>query len=466
MTKVMSNFIAKECKVLKELRKNEANNAITNYTILRGDHSKGLNFYDSDGFDHNNENLLRENVFFNPSLKYLSAVSVKNISDLTLLTICRANIKQINECYFKDMTNLKQIDFSFNKIEHIEENTFRNLNKLEKIILSQNKLRTIRARTFVDLPQLTLIDLHNNEINRIERNSFIKLPLLKKLLLSFNQLTEMNGPVIFENLSKLEEIDFHYNKIDSVEFRLMFNLEKLDLSKNRIKAINKNSFQDLPKLKELNLTSNEIEMIELGSFCHNMLHLESCDLRSNGRLEKVDFLVLSMAEKKINFDPNVKLVEYSRLSIETLLDVFSFYNSIECYDSKTKEIFFKLNPTLFISIDLDDFKYQNDHILSNFFRKRRGRMIVASSFWVHVYDMNRRIKYSRDHKKIESDLEMKELNFRFEIRLTNRDQLKKVLRDLLNQMEVDFRRSNSNETTSVETYRTFFKSLNELKWMH
>lgn len=450
MTKVMSSFLSNECKVFKKV------DPISNYTILNGEKSKGLNFYDTDGHDHNSD-YLRKYLTSNPSLKYLS-MSVKSFTDLTLLIICGTKLKQINETFFKGMPNLKQIDFSFNKIDRIEQHTFKNLN-VEKIILSQNKIRIIRDQTFVDLPKLTLIDLHNNEIHTIEGEAFVKLPHLNKLLLSFNLLTNINSANL-DHAPKLAEIDFHYNKIDTIEFGHMSYLEKLDLSKNRLKQISKYTFHDLPMLKELNLTNNQIELIEFGSFCHKLPLLESCDLRSNPRLKQVDFLILCLVEKKIYFDSQVNLVEYSRLDIETLLDLLGFYENIECYDSAvTKEIFFKLNGSLFISIDLDDYKYQNDHILSDIFcRQNKDKM--GKSFWIRVYDSNKKRKYKRDIEQVDCDLE-KRLNLRFKMKSTDREQLEKVLNEMLNRMKVDFKRSKSEEA-----YKIFFRGLKELKWVH
>jgi hypothetical protein len=452
MTKVMSSNISNECQVFKKA------DIFSNFTILNGEKPKGLNFYDTDGHDHNSD-YLRKYLTSNPCLKYLS-MNVKSFTDLTLLIICGTKLKQINEACFRGMPNLKQIDFSFNKIDSIEQHTFKNLN-VEKIILSQNKIRIIRDQTFVDLPKLTLIDLHNNEIHTIEEEAFVKLPHLNKLLLSFNLLTNIKS-VIFDHAPNLAEMDFHYNKIDTIEFRHMSNLEKLDLSKNRLKQICKYSFRDLPMLKELNLTNNQIEVIEFGSFCHKLPLLESCDLRCNPRLKEVDFLILCLVEKKIYFDLQVKLVEYSRLDIETLLDLLGFYENIECYDSATKEIFFKLNGSLFISIDLDDYKYQKDHILSDIFFRRidKNRNKIEESFWIRVYDSNKKRKYKRDFKQVDYDLE-KRLNLRFKMKSTERGQLEKVLNEMLNRMKVDFKRSKSEEACKI-----FFRGLKELKLVH
>ena len=148
------------------------------------------------------------------------------------------------------------------------------------------------------------------------------------------------------------------------------------------------------------------------------------------------------------------------MDIETLLDLLGFYENIECYDSAvTKEIFFKLNGSLFISIDLDDYKYQNDHILSDIFcRQNKDKM--GKSFWICVYDSNKKRKYKRDIEQVDCDLE-KRLNLRFKMKSTDREQLEKVLNEMLNRMKVDFKRSKSEEA-----YKIFFRGLKELKWVH
>ena len=112
------------------------------------------------------------------------------------------------------------------------------------------------------------------------------------------------------------------------------------------------------------------------------------------------------------------------MDIETLLDLLGFYENIECSDSAvTKEIFFKLNGSLFISIDLDDYKYQNDC--------RQNKDKMGKSFWIRVYDSNKKRKYKRDIEQVDCDLE-KRLNLRFKMKSTDREQLEKVLNEMLN----------------------------------
>ncbi len=195
--------------------------------------------------------------------------------------------------------------------------------------------------------------------------------------------------------------------------------------------------------------------------------METCDLRSNARLRQVDSLVLSLAEKKIDFDEHVKLIEYSRLSIETLMYLFSCFKNIECYRSKAKGVVFKLRPSLFISVDVEDFKFQSDHIFSSMFSSRKFQQKVISSFWIHVYDLDKRVrKNSRNNSyqinyRNDSDFEVKEFIMKF--KPEDIGQLSKILSDLAKPNETNYKRSISNGTKSQEMCKIFFKSFRELQ---
>ena len=92
----------------------------------------------------------------------------------------------------------------------------------------------------------------------------------------------------FDGLVSLQELNFAYNTISSIEYFSFIDLkclETLDLSENYLISFENHFFRGLSKIKFLDLKSNLIEFISPYSFIQNDL-LESIDL-SNNRLHEI-----------------------------------------------------------------------------------------------------------------------------------------------------------------------------------
>ena len=214
--------------------------------------------------------------------------------------------------YFKDncipenllmnLHNLKKLNLSSNHIKKIRDKTFSEagLNKLATIDLHKNYISSIPRDLFKSLPSIKFIDLSQNEIVYLSNSPFCSdtIKTLKQINLSHNTISGLPSNV-FCNLSNLEHVHFCYNQIVNIDPDLMDsaslsklrsitfshnrieyfpklnfnrfvlqNLDKLDLSSNKLDQLNINitSFCQLPRINEINLSSNRISKIDTSSF--------------------------------------------------------------------------------------------------------------------------------------------------------------------------------------------------------
>ncbi|XP_056635571.1 protein artichoke isoform X1 [Diorhabda sublineata] len=143
------------------------------------------------------------------------------------------------------MVNIKKLDFSFNPLS---PNAITN-------ILSEPK--TVRE-----------INLAATGINRIPR---LETPFLKYLNLSQNNISVFDVDS-FERITLLERLDLSNNNIQdlsnfSLIWKLLHNLQTLDISQNPLVSISNNDFDGLNKLRYLRLHSlNECSRIEKNAF--------------------------------------------------------------------------------------------------------------------------------------------------------------------------------------------------------
>lgn len=111
-----------------------------------------------------------------------------------------------------------------------------------------------------------------NNIVRCSRANLKSLPAdmissVQELYMDSNELTEI--PDYIKKLSNLEKLDLSFNKIRVIPMRIFETLTKLDtliISFNKIQCIQKSSFAGLSKLRMLSLYGNDISTIPDGSF--------------------------------------------------------------------------------------------------------------------------------------------------------------------------------------------------------
>ncbi|XP_065344323.1 protein slit [Cloeon dipterum] len=104
-----------------------------------------------------------------------------------------------------------------------------------------------------------------------------------ELLLHDNELAEVGGDGLFGGLPHLRRLDLSRNKIGAVEphaFEGCAKLNELLLSSNRLSVVSKKSFQGLNSLKHLALDNNQVACVAPGAFEH-LDSLQTLNLEGN-----------------------------------------------------------------------------------------------------------------------------------------------------------------------------------------
>ena len=180
------------------------------------------------------------------------------------------------------------LDVSYNNLTYFHPSTFHNLKKLKKLFLDNNNLRKLAESTFEGLDNIQELYLQHNSISELPINSFIGMPNLKILDLSRNRIRRI-GFGIFDPFGLLEKLDVSRNEIESVEngpFLTLRSLEILDVSWNRLPAVTNDWFAQedwkgaTKPLRELYLHNNVIRHIDAETFWP-LKNLERLDISVN-----------------------------------------------------------------------------------------------------------------------------------------------------------------------------------------
>ncbi|XP_026752440.2 LOW QUALITY PROTEIN: protein artichoke-like [Galleria mellonella] len=266
---------------------------------------------------------LNDNLFTN-SLKshiFQKLVALKDLNIMNTRTFTYENetfsgmtsLKVLNSSYgelstldyaaFKNTGSLEILDLSHNILEKFFIDTA-SIASVNKLYLNNNKIRTISKETFYGLTNIDTVFLENNNIVSLDADSFTSLTKLSHVYLDHNEELVLNGTE-FDNLSSLVHVSFksvkkHFNfqssknttinKLDLsycgiTEIYPLFiykikRMSYLNLSSNKIKFIDKHSFQSMPYLTVLDMSSNLITSIQPGSFLHTK-EIRSLNLYGN-----------------------------------------------------------------------------------------------------------------------------------------------------------------------------------------
>lgn len=208
----------------------------------------------------------------------------QGLSKLRLLGLQGNAIAEILSSTLDPLMELVHLDLSRNELTTLPQNIFAKNKKLQTLLLNGNPLRILMPDVLGSLPNLRLLDLgHAAELEVMTLN----LTNVQNLVLEGSSLSSLviNGGFIklqagnnelnhlqVGNKSSVIEMDLHGNLLNGNDtaalLRGMWNLQRLDLSKNRIEALpqhgsglNASGNQELlilPSLKFLNLANNQL----------------------------------------------------------------------------------------------------------------------------------------------------------------------------------------------------------------
>ncbi|XP_016961547.1 SLIT and NTRK-like protein 5 [Drosophila biarmipes] len=208
----------------------------------------------------------------------------KGLSRLRLLGLQGNGIQEILKGTFDPLVELVHLDLSSNQLTSLPQDIFAKNTQLQTLLLNENLMKTLPPEVLSSLPNLRLLDLghageldiltldlHNIEHLVMEGSSLSSLVLnggFMRLHATNNELSHLQ----VGNKSSVIEMDLRGNLLNGNEtaslLRGMWNLERLDLSKNNIEALplhgsgsDDSDSQELfllPSLKYLSLAHNRL----------------------------------------------------------------------------------------------------------------------------------------------------------------------------------------------------------------
>ncbi|XP_039759400.1 chaoptin-like [Pararge aegeria] len=231
---------------------------------------------------------------------------------LTFLNLSHSQLQTIEYNTFKGSGAIKILDLSHNLLYNFHINTS-SISQLSKLYLNQNKLKNITSETFKNFHLLEHLNLAFNNIINIDSGGFrmlshlhyldllsnnnlhIKSDVFNNLILSQLSVSNIQRQFDFENVlntsvATLILSNCEIEDINSVFVYKINNVLKLDVSSNKIKILDKSSFQNMAALNWLDLSNNMISTIQPGTFLSNNM-INTMNLYGNN-LQSLKFGVL------------------------------------------------------------------------------------------------------------------------------------------------------------------------------
>ncbi|CRL03601.1 CLUMA_CG016231, isoform A [Clunio marinus] len=203
-----------------------------------------------------------------------------NLTTLNRITLENNRITQLPENIFSTLTSLNSLNLHYNLLVSLPPRLFAGPRLLFSISISNNRLESLNLGADsdppVELPWLWGVFASNNNISRIHPFAFNRNSSTHKLEvidLSHNNLKEF-APGTFHGLYSLRTLNLNHNQISSLPndtfsncaFEVCRGALGLELSNNELEIIHSELFVEAPHIDRLDLTSNRISAIDRNTF--------------------------------------------------------------------------------------------------------------------------------------------------------------------------------------------------------
>jgi Leucine-rich repeat (LRR) protein len=220
-------------------------------------------------------------------LKQINSNTFKHLTEsMNVFYLDQNEINDIESRSFRTMSNLKYLKLGLNQLRFIKNEIFFNLKFLSALDLSQNEISKLDAHSFCGMNALTELKIQANKLRSLEPVTMVPLKNLKSFFLN-NNLIEKIDMTLFKNQVYLENIHLYSNKLKRLDFELPRNLTSLNVDYNQITYIAPNVFENLTKLNELNIRGNRISEFKNVNFFSIEINLNRLYL-SNNLLIKIE----------------------------------------------------------------------------------------------------------------------------------------------------------------------------------
>ncbi|XP_023163787.2 uncharacterized protein LOC111594628 [Drosophila hydei] len=195
----------------------------------------------------------------NNTLTVLPAVS----GTLITLDLSGNQLSQLSGSFFEQrMPQLKQLNLAHNRLGGaIARQAFYNLIGLETLLLSWNNITDIDYETFLALPNLQHLDLSHNQLSGSAIRALQGIPDLVSLSIAYNPQV---GAAMQEFVASwsLKELDASGTGLCQVPAALAQSVRTLKLSHNWLQSINCGDLDSYPLLQYLDLSYSHVAQLE------------------------------------------------------------------------------------------------------------------------------------------------------------------------------------------------------------
>lgn len=245
----------------------------------------------------------------------LSAGFFKNIGlqHVSSIKIVNSFIENVHKQAFEGLDDLYSVNLKNSGINFIHPDTFAENKKLRILTLAGNMLSAMQqnaspfAEYMLNAPSVEELDLSSCNLNKLLPTAFDRLENVVFINLATNELQELPA-ALFKQVDTIEELDLSSNNItvlpknifngtslailnlkyNNIESKLDFGtdeIQKLDLSFNKIVSVSNTMFGKMPGLTSLILKGNSIKKIQQTAF-YGLKNLRQIDLSFNN-LEQI-----------------------------------------------------------------------------------------------------------------------------------------------------------------------------------
>ncbi|CAD1476915.1 unnamed protein product [Heterotrigona itama] len=189
--------------------------------------------------------------------------------DIKELRIVKSNLNTIKSHAFMHVRGIKYLDFSENAISSIEDEAFSEVGHSLLILRMSHGLSSsvseIPSGPFKFLTNLQHLDFSNNKIKSLPDTAFHFLKRIRRMELQDNEIDNIRKGTFQGDIhSYLEEVNFSFNMITTIQTHTFVDLPKLtmiNLEDNAINRIERRAFMNMKQLQYINL--RDLEFLDL-----------------------------------------------------------------------------------------------------------------------------------------------------------------------------------------------------------